>query len=728
MKKLSFLLYALLPLLSVAQLTDRQLKEMINSATEPELIIEASSLVVEKRLYQAEMVVDKLIEIKPENANFNYRKGYILLQSKHRFKEAIPYFLKALPLVNDDYDFFSITDTTSPFSANFYIGECYHLDMQLEKAKEHYTTFLNQTKDKEDELTKLAVVRIEQTSNAIKALKIQKKSTLRNFEEINTEYPEYSPVISLDGKAIYFTSRRPWKNNESEAYKDSEFNDYPEDIYVSKRNDEGKWSRPKKLGFCTPDKNEATIAVSSDEKRIYVYKDDINNGDIYYSDFGNNRFSRVLALEYEGVNSKYWETHCTVTTDGLQMYFVSDRPEGFGGRDIYRVVKLPDGTWSKPMNLGPTINTANDEDAPFIASDNKTLYFASNGPESIGGFDIFYTVRDENGQWATPLNLGYPINSTGDDVFFTTTTDGSRGYITSYRENGKGGNDIYEVINDNLGEKLISVYYGEVKSIPNYNLPQDLVINFVEKSDERKNTKVNSFKNGKYFVNLQSCSNYTVNYTLGDSILLTEEISTKCDGGREDFYNNWFFDPVHKTIEQYNNDESQEELELVLAEEMLKKEARELARKELAEREKANKESSELPNGDMVSKKVKYGTDLNDLIKINPIYFDFNKSDIRPDAAKELDKIVKILNDNPQLSIKLNSHTDCRGNDNYNTNLSRRRANSSKEYITERISDSYRVSAEGMGETKPVENCECDECTEEQHQKNRRTEFIVIKM
>lgn len=723
MKKLSFLLITLLPLLSFAQLTDSQLKEMINTATEPELIIEASSLVVEKRLYQAEMVVDKLLAQKPESANFNYRKGYILLKSKHRFKEAIPHFIKALPLVDIDFDFFSITDTTAPFATNFYLGECYHLDMQLEKAKEHYTTFLNQTKGKEDELTNLAAVRLQQTRNAMKALEIQKKSSLRNFEEINSEYPEYSPVISLDGKSIYFTSRRPWKNNESEGFKDPQFNDYPEDIYVSKRSDDGKWSDPKKLDFCTPDLNEATIAVSADEKRIYVYKDDINNGDIYYSDFSKNRFQEIIALEYEEVNSKYWETHCTVTIDGLQMYFVSDRPGGFGGRDIYRVVKLPDGTWSQPMNLGPKINTANDEDAPFIASDNKTLYFASNGPESIGGFDIFYTVKDDNNQWATPVNLGYPINSTGDDVFFTTTTDGKRGYITSYRENGKGDNDIYEVINDNLGEKVISVYYGEVKSISNYKLPENLVINFVEKSDERKNTKVNSFKNGKYFVNLQSCSNYTVNYTLGDTILLTEEINTKCDGGREDFYNNWFFDPLHKTIKQYNNDETQEELELVLAEEMLKKEA-----KEIAEREKAKKESSEFANGDMVSKKVKYGSDLNDLININPIYFDFNKSEIRPDAAKELDKIVKILNDNPKLSIKLNSHTDCRGNDNYNINLSRRRANSSKEYITERISDSFRVSAEGMGETKPVENCECNECSEEQHQKNRRTEFIVIKM
>ncbi len=721
MKKLKFLLFAIIPFISFSQLTDAQLKEKIKTATEPELIIEASSLVIENRLYQAEMVVDKLLSLHPESANLNYRKGYILLKSKHRYKEAVPYFLKALPQVDVDYDFFSITDTTAPFATSFYLGECYHLDMQLDKAKEAFLNFITITKDVDDDLKKLAEVRVEQVRNAVKAIENPKKTSIINLEAVNSQYADYSPIISFDGNSLYFTSRRPWKNNETEPFRDPMYNDYPEDIYVSKKNEKGNWSEPKRMDFCLPNNNEATIAVSADQKRIYVYQDNIGDGDIFYSDFSNNKFQEIKPLEYEGVNTKYWETHCTVTLDGLQMYFVSDRPGGFGGRDIYRIVKLPDGTWSQPMNLGEKINTANEEDAPFIASDNKTLFFASNGPESIGGFDIFYTVSDEDGQWATPVNIGYPINSTGDDVFFTTTTDGERGYITSYREHGKGEKDIYEVINDNLGEKLISLFYGEIKMIPDNNIPENFKITFTEKEDKRKNKEVTSFQDGKFYVNLESCSNYNINYVLGDTVLKTETISTKCNGGREDFYESLVLDPNEKTLVPFNNKDYEEELELVLAQQMLKKEQNEKTK--LIE-----KNGNQNSNEQMVSKKVKIGSDLNDLIEISPIYFDFNKSNIRPDAAEELDKIVRILNDNPNLSIKLNSHTDCRGSDVYNANLSRLRANSSKDYITERISNPYRVSAEGMGESKLIEKCDCNTCTEEQHQKNRRTEFIIIKM
>src|SRR5690606_26222092 len=153
---------------------------------------------------------------------------------------------------------------------------------------------------------------------------------------------------------------------------------------------------------------EATISVSSDERRIYIYQDAAGGGDIYYSDFTNNSFSQIEELPFKGINSNDWETHCTVTPDGQNMYFVSNRPGGYGGRDIYRIVKLPNGNWSEPQNLGPEINTPYDEDSPFIAVDNKTLYFSSNGSKSMGGFDVFVSFRDELNNWSTPVNMGYP--------------------------------------------------------------------------------------------------------------------------------------------------------------------------------------------------------------------------------------------------------------------------------------------------------------------------------
>jgi hypothetical protein len=221
----------------------------------------------------------------------------------------------------------------------------------------------------------------------------------------------------------------------------------------------------KTLDFCDPEQYEASISVSPDERKIYVYQDITGAGDIYFSDLASSRFGELQHFKARNVNSKYWETHCTVTPDGMTMYFTSDRPGGFGGRDIYKVTKLPDGAWSAPQNLGPTINTAYDEESPFIAVDNKTLYFSSNGPKSIGGFDVFLTIKDKEGVGLTPINLGYPLNSCNDDLFYTTTVNGLKGYLTSFRKGGFGEKDIYEIQNDFLGLNQLAVFKGKIKTV-----------------------------------------------------------------------------------------------------------------------------------------------------------------------------------------------------------------------------------------------------------------------
>ena len=732
MKKIKLLFLILLPLSSFGQYTEAQVRELVKSATEPELIIESSSMIIENRLINAEIIVDKLLDIQPNSANYNYRKGYILLKSKNQYKEAIKYFDKALPQADVDYDFFSITDTTAPIATNFYLGECYHLGMEIEKAKTYFTTFLNLSTEKSD-LTTLASVKIIQCNNAIKAIETPKKTKLINIgNSINSEYPDYSPVISLDGKALYFTSRRPWKNNETESFKDPLLNNYPEDIYISYKGKNNQWGEPKRLPFCQPAKNEATIALNSDQKRIYVYEDLVGSGDIYYSDLKTNIFQNIEPLQIEGVNSKYWETHITVTVDGLNMYFVSDRPGGFGGRDIYRIVKLPDGTWSEPKNLGPTINTPYDEDAPFIGSDNKTLYYASNGPESIGGFDLFLSVRNEDNVWSAPVNMGFPINSTGDDIFFTTTIDGSKGYFTSYRPDGNGDKDIYEITNDELGEKYISIYYGEIKTTPGTNLPEDLHIIFSPTDSLKEIVEVNTIKDGKFNTYLDTCSTYNVYYISSNKSIFSEKIETKCTEGREDFYRGMYYDPIVNKIIDLNNENNIliEEKDLMISQNLLKNLENQTINTTSRDTNSLEKFSDDEK---LVMTKVKVGNDLNNLIDLNPIYFDLDKSNILPEAALELDKIVKILNNNPQLSIKLLSYTDCRGSDAYNLNKSKQRANSTKAYITSRISNPYRVSAEGLGEANPVQECDCNnnegiDCTDEEHKKNRRTEFIIVEM
>ena len=738
MKKIKLLLLILLPFSIYCQYTESQIRELAKSGAEPQLIIESSSMIVEKSLFNAEILVDKLLTLKPNNANYNYRKGYILLKSKNNYSDAINFLEKAALVVDTDYDLFSITDTTAPISTIFHLGECYHLAMDIEKAKLYFNKFLSLNTE-ETELTTLASVRIKQCNNALKALENPKKSKLINISNsINSEYADYSPVISLDGKSLFFTSRRPWENNETESFKDALLNNYPEDIYISSKEKDNSWGKAKRLSFCLPNQNEATIALNADQKRIYVYRDLENSGDIYFSDIKTNVFQNIEPLNILGVNSKYWETHITVTIDGLNMYFVSDRPGGFGGRDIYRVVKLPDGSWSEPMNLGPVINTPYDEDSPFIGADNKTLYYASNGPESIGGFDIFISVRDQNNNWSSPLNMGMPINSTGDDVFYTTTIDGSKGYFTSFRKDGKGDKDIYEIINDELGEKYFSLYYGEIKTATNEGESNPIKLKIEAEKNTIKTVNYVDLNGGKFNCILDTNTTYNIDFILNNESIYNEKITTKETEGREDFYRGLYYDPSLKQTVALNevNNKFIAKKEVLIDKNLIKSTNEVKVDKLVNKENNVKTENSTQINSssnNLISTTIDVGTDLNSIININPIYFDLDKSNILPEAALELDKIVKILNDNPQLSIKLLSYTDCRGSDAYNLNKSKQRANSTKEYIEARISNPYRINAEGMGEANPVVECDCYNqkgkvCTEEEYRKSRRTEFIIVEM
>lgn len=520
-------------LIGFSQKSEMEIRKMARESSESDLVNESSTLMNLNQLYLAEILVDKLIQFSPDNSNYNYKKGFILLYAKNDFKGATPFLKKATEKTNLNYDVYSSNEKSSSIDAYYHLGVCYHLNEQFELAKQSFNQFLFST-DSKSELILKAHSSILQCNVAIELIKKPKNAKVNNMGKvINSVYSDYSPVVSLDGSAIYFTSRRPWEDGASDQYRDNFNKDYPEDIYVSYLDDK-IWSSPKRIEFCDPERNEATIAVSSDEKRIYVYQDNKGGGDIYYSEFNSNYFKEIQSLDYKGLNSENWETHCTMTPDGLNMYFVSDRPGGIGGRDIYRIVKLPNGEWSLPQNLGPSINTVNDEDAPFIGVDNKTLYFSSNGPKSMGGFDVFVSIRDENNNWGDPINMGFPINSVADDIFYTTTIDGLKGYLSSSRNNGFGEKDIYEIENDYFGRNNIATLKGQIKVINNAKLPSDLRVDIrclnCESSIETSTTP--RLRDGTFFsALLEHCREYE--YVLVQEKtnieLYKESFSTSCD-------------------------------------------------------------------------------------------------------------------------------------------------------------------------------------------------------
>ncbi|MCH2230214.1 MAG: OmpA family protein [Crocinitomicaceae bacterium] len=763
----SLLLLVAFPFIGFSQMTELEVREMTLTASEQELVFECSQMMQQNFLFHAEIVVDKLLTYNPQSANYNYRKGYIVLKSRRDQKTAIPYLKVAITDVDKNYDLYSHKEKSAAIDAYYHLGTCYHLDENLTEAVKYYQMFLENS-SKKSGLVELAKLNIVQCGVARQLIANPKSAIVKNIgKEVNTANPEYAPVVSLDGTSLYFTSRRVWDDKSSDDFRDPMLNNHPEDIYVSYQDFEGAWTSPEKLAFCNNETNEATIAVSSDERKIFVYQDATGGGDIYYSNFGGNKFEQLEKLEYNDVNSDSWETHCTVTPDGENVYFVSDRDGGYGGRDIYRIVKLPNGEWSKAQNMGPEINTPYDEDSPFIAVNNKTLYYSSNGPKSMGGFDVFVSFRDEDNNWSTPLNMGYPINSTGDDIFYTTTVDGLRGYLSSFRKDGYGEKDIYEIQNDYLGNSPISSLVGIIATTDGSALPDNITVKLECPSCNKDEDKLSEprIKKGRYFSLLQRCKEYTLSFYEGEKLLKTEAFNTKCNSENEEIQKNCyigrytlsgtiadvettellpdakveFINPEDgSVIETFTTDSNGAFTSDFLDEAEYNDEIRfdvkvtkdnYLTQTFVVDEVLGMKSNLSL---DYLITKSDVGVDIGAVFELNPIYFDVNKSDIRPDAALELDKIVQIMNENPSIKIELGSHTDCRASKSYNLSLSKRRAKSSAAYIKSRIDNPKRIYGKGYGESKLVNDCGCEgkivsDCSEEEHQANRRTEFMIVK-
>lgn len=325
----------------------------------------------------------------------------------------------------------------TPLPRNFHLdmGDAYHEDDKVEKAIEAYNKH-RKFIDPRDARSKTVLVRkIRTAENAltlmVQAMDVEIKQMGGN---VNTEYTEYNPVVSADESVIAFTGLRPNTGKTRPGDK------FIEDIYVS-YNETGTWSLPVKIEI-NSNYNVGTAGISADGQTMLIFIGGANNtGNLYMIEKEGTKWSNPTSLG-NVINSNYLESTASITPDGKTLYFASDRKNGFGGFDIYKSTKKDDGTWNTPENLGPGVNSEYDEDAPFIHPDQKTLFFTSNGHNTMGGKDIFKTEL-VGGGWTRPMNMRYPINTTADDNYFTLTADGRRGYFSSDRKGNKGGQDIY---------------------------------------------------------------------------------------------------------------------------------------------------------------------------------------------------------------------------------------------------------------------------------------------
>lgn len=326
--------------------------------------------------------------------------------------------------------------------AYYHYGRALHKTHQFDEAIEWFDRYLVSGDDKLDLKEVQRHIRI--SLRAKKAINAPVDVKITNMGPgINTSNKEYVPLVTPDNQKLFFTSRRPT----STAQLKDPNGEYFEDIYAAKKVEDGVWGEVKNLGQpVNSETHDATVSISGDGNTMIIYRtnENLTGGDLYITEFKKGKWNNPVKLP-PTINTEYQEASATLSPDKNTLYFSSNRPGGYGGKDLYRVRMLPNGQWSLPKNMGAAINTPYDEDAPHMDIDGKTLYFASQGHSTIGGFDLFRTKELDFDVWATPENLGYPANTVEDDIFLSVDAGGRKGYFSSERPGGFGQQDLYEI-------------------------------------------------------------------------------------------------------------------------------------------------------------------------------------------------------------------------------------------------------------------------------------------
>ncbi len=591
----------------------------------------------------------------PNNAELNAKIGDCYLKSSNR-SQAIDYLKKAYQL-----------DAKIDGYYVFLFGKAHHLRNEFDDAIKYYKLAKINGSKFESQLNALADTKIAECTSGKKLIKLPINVKIEALQSaVNTEFEEYVPVINADESELYFTSRRP---NTIGGAIDPNISDFYEDIYFSKK-DNGDWSKAVNLGAPVNSQfHDATVGLSLDGQKLFLYRDNKKgDGNIYVSEKQGNKWTEPKELP-EPINSKYQETSACYSFDGNTIYFVSNRPDGKGDKDIYKATKDAGGIWGNAENLGNMINTNQDEDAVFLHPDGKTLYFSSKGHGSMGGFDVFKSTY-EKGKWSTPQNIGFPINSADDDVCFVLTASGDYGYYTSIKPEGKGKRDVYKVsFLDELNKPKLTLLKG---TITDKKTGEPLKAT-IEIYDNDNGKLVGVFESnsttGKYMVSLPAGVNYGLSVKAPGYLFYSENFNIAKDAA---------FKEVVKDI-------GLDKLE--------------------------------------VGKKV----------VLKNIFYEYNKSSLTSASFNELNKIIELLNSNPKIKIEISAHTDSRGSDAYNNNLSQERAQSCVDYLVSKNVDQNRLIAKGYGKKQllisdiEIAKISTEEAKEEAHQQNRRTEFKIVE-
>ncbi len=610
-----------------------------------------------------------------ENAELNYLIGVCYLYSDDKY-ETIKYLRKA-------YD---KKPKISP-EIHYLLGRAYHLVLEFNKAIEEYNAFLNALPDDEKASRGASINKlVEECTNGKSIIENRKRVIITNMgDSINSSYDDYFSIFSNHDSTLFFTSRRYIdKHSKRNPYD----NKYYENVFMSHFID-GKWSTAQPLSKkINGSGNEAIVGVSNNDSTIYIYKGKVNGGGIYVSTMKNGDWKSPEKMPSK-LTSKQVETSVFLSSTGDTMYYISANEDlTLGGRDILRSIKNEKGNWEKPQNLSSILNSPYNEEGIFITADGKDIYFSSKGHNTMGGYDIFRSSFQPDGTWSDPENMGYPINTPDDDLFFSLSPDGKYGYYSAIREGGLGAKDIYKVtflgsekelllesediliagILDSLKTGFFSTpKYIEVDSFfyitgkvldKKTNEPVMAKLEFIDVSESKIIATGMTGDSGVYKVKFDAPKNYGVEIMAKDYL--------------------FFLDAVDMT-----------------------------------------KASADKPYvKDFYLEKIEVGTK----VVLQNIYFETNKAILTAASYPQLNRVIDFMKNNESIRLEISGHTDNIGSLKVNTKLSQDRAKAVVDYIVASGIDKSRLESKGYAFSQPI----APNNTRQGRERNRRVEFKVI--
>lgn len=721
---------------------------------------DADAFIYEENFEKAIDILSGLLEKQPDNANLHFRIGYSYLHTSTGKYKAQSHLEKAVQNVSENADLENFSEKNAPLEAFFYLGKAYHINYEFDKAIEAYNTMKHRLIDKTGNYMFIKNINrhIEISNYAIELTSNPVELKSRNLGKIvNSKYTDHSPVVSVDESMLIFTSTR---EGSSYGHKGSN-GEYFEDIYISYK-ENNQWGDPVSISpSINTTGHEASIALSVNGQELLIYKDDNGDGNIYMSRLNGTQWTTPKSLG-KLVNTKYNENHASLSVDGRALYFTSNRPGGFGGMDIYVTKKLPNGEWGQPQNMGPEVNTEYDDLSPFIHPDGTTLFFSSEGHKNMGGQDIFYCKVYDDGTTSAVTNMGYPINSTDDDLFYSLTPDGKRAYYSSFKKDGLGDTDIYLIELDKAFNRPLAVISGKVFKEDSENA-DDITISVTdEETGETVGIYRPNYKTGKYIFILDTDKKYVAEYEsetylrgelklnipsdlsyyqtekeayVKDILLkrsskyelfvfdfeqesLSDEIKAQLDKAGKFLQENKGFYVKFSLQDNYNpgvglTTKRKDNIIKYLSKYNIPKDRIGINKKvaqqyEFVMTETQNREdftsnaarrNATINSGASIKQSENVNVDMKNVVSVKDVLFDFNSSSLKNDDIKNLSTLAEFLYRNPDASIKLIGYTDTIGSRAYNEKLSYKRAKAVKDFLLKKKADPKKVIIEKFGES-----------------------------